>query len=46
MIQLTDSIKFNKKEGPSEDASISLRREKKIIIGGRRRKGPGWKRRE
>jgi hypothetical protein len=29
MIKLTDHMKFNKKEGPREDASISLRRENK-----------------
>ena len=27
---------------PSEDASIALRRVKKIITGGRGREGPGW----
>jgi hypothetical protein len=31
MIQLTDIIKFNKKEGPSEGASIPLRSGNKII---------------
>jgi hypothetical protein len=31
----TDHIKFNKKEGPSEDALIPLRRRNKIIMGGR-----------
>ena len=41
MIQLTDSIKFKRKEGPSEDASISLRREKKIIIYGNGREETG-----
>jgi hypothetical protein len=35
MIQL----KLNKKEGPSVDASIPLRRENKIILGGRGREG-------
>ena len=30
----TDCKKFNKKEGPSEDASISLTRGNKIIMGG------------
>ena len=42
MIQL----KLNKKEGPSVDASIPLRRENKIILGGRGREGSGWKRGE
>jgi hypothetical protein len=32
MIELTDRMKFNKKEGPSEDASIPFRRGKKIIM--------------
>jgi len=35
---------FNKKEGPSMDASVLLRRGYKIIVGGRGREGPGWKR--
>jgi hypothetical protein len=46
MIQLTDYIKFNMNKDPGEDASITLRKEKKIITGGRGRKGPGWKRGE
>ena len=33
----TEPEKLNKKEGPSEDASIPLRRGNKIIMGGRRR---------
>jgi hypothetical protein len=33
-------------KGPSEDASILLRRGNKIIVGGRRMEGPGCKRRE
>jgi hypothetical protein len=37
-------MKFNKKEGPSKNASISLRRKNKIIMGGRRREGLGWER--
>lgn len=37
MIQHTDHMKFNKKEGTSVDASIPLRRGNKIITGGRRR---------
>jgi hypothetical protein len=41
MIQLTDCIKFYKKEGPSEDATIPLRRGKKIIMVGRWREGSG-----
>ena len=43
MIYLTDPKKLNEKEGPSEDASIPLRRENKIIMEGRRREGLGWK---
>ena len=35
-IESTD-YKCNKQKGPSEDASIPLRRGKKIIMGGRRR---------
>ena len=37
MMQLIDHMKLNKKEGQSVDASIPLRREKKIIRGGRGR---------
>jgi hypothetical protein len=37
MIQLTDHVKFNKKEGQSMDASKLLRRGNKIIMGGRGR---------
>ena len=39
-----DYKKFSKKEGPSNDASIPLRRGKTIITGGRGREGPGWER--
>jgi hypothetical protein len=43
VICLTDPEKLNKKEGPSEDASIILlRRGNKIIMGGKRRERPGW----
>jgi hypothetical protein len=41
MIQSTDHKELNKKKSPSEDASIPLRRGKKIIMGGREREGPG-----
>jgi hypothetical protein len=41
MIHPTDSKKLNKKKGLNEDASISLRRESKIVTGGRRRERPG-----
>jgi hypothetical protein len=34
-------MKFSKKKGPSEDASIPLRRGNKIIMGGREEE-PGW----
>ena len=33
MIQLTEQMKLNKKEGPSVDTSIPLRRGNKIITG-------------
>jgi hypothetical protein len=42
MIQLTDHMKPNKKEGPSEAASIPLRGGKRIIMGGRGRERPSW----
>jgi hypothetical protein len=42
-IQSTKLKKVNKQKGPSEDASIPLEREKKKIMGGRGREGPGWK---
>ena len=38
-------MKLNKKEDPSVDASIPLRRGNKIIIGARRGERPGWERR-
>jgi hypothetical protein len=44
MIQLTDIMKFNKKEGPSEDVSMAFKREKKIIMGGRGREESRWER--
>jgi hypothetical protein len=37
MIQLTGHMKLNKKEGPSVDASVLLRRGNKITTGGRGR---------
>jgi hypothetical protein len=37
MTQHIDTKIFNKKEGLSEDTAISLRRGKKIIMGGRGR---------
>jgi hypothetical protein len=43
-IQPADLKEFNKQKGPSEDISVPLRREKKIITGGRDQKGPGWER--
>jgi hypothetical protein len=36
-------MKLSKKEGPSKDASFSLRRKNKIITGGRGREVPWWK---
>ena len=41
MLNSTDQKKLNKKEGPSKDARISLRRENKIVIGGRWREETG-----
>jgi hypothetical protein len=41
MIQFTDHMKLNKKEGPSIDTSIPLRKGDKIITRGRGREGPG-----
>ena len=35
MIQLTDHMNFNKKEGPSEDTLIPLRRGNKTVPGDR-----------
>ena len=37
-------MKLNRKEGPSVDASISLRRGNKISAGGRGSEGPRQKR--
>jgi hypothetical protein len=34
--------KVNKPKGQSEDASIPLGRQRKVIIGGKGREGPGW----
>ena len=44
-IQSTELKKVNKQKGPSEDASITLGREKKTIKGGRGREGAGWEKR-
>jgi hypothetical protein len=44
MIQLTDHMKLNKKEGPSVDTSIPLRKDHKIIMGGRWKEAPWWER--
>jgi hypothetical protein len=46
MIQVTDHMKLNKKEGPSVDASIPVRKGNKIIMGEQRREGPGCERGE
>ena len=43
MNNLTELKKVDKPKGPSEDASISLGREKKTITGVRGREKPGWK---
>jgi hypothetical protein len=45
MIKLTNHMKLKKKEAPSVDTLVLLRRENKIITGGRRRKGP-WRKGE
>ena len=45
MIHLTDHTKF-KKNGPSEDSSIPLRKAKKIITSGRWRERPYWEKGE
>jgi hypothetical protein len=44
MLHSTDPKKINKKEGPSEDASILFRKGNKIIMGGRGREGLGCER--
>lgn len=41
MSQPTDLKKFNKKEGPSEDASTPLRSRNKIVMGNRGREAVG-----
>jgi hypothetical protein len=43
MIQLTDPNKFIRKEGTSEDPSVSLRKGNKIIMGDRVRMEHLWK---
>ena len=45
MLHSTDPKKLNKKEGPSADAWILLKRGNKIVIRGRWREGTGWERR-
>jgi hypothetical protein len=45
-IQPTNCKKFNKKTCPSEDDSIPLRRENKIVMGSKGRERPGWERGE
>jgi hypothetical protein len=44
MIEPIEFKKINKKEGPSENASIPLGRRNKIIMKGRGKKEPGWER--
>jgi hypothetical protein len=41
---LSTEPKVNKPKGPSENASIPLRRKKKAITVGRGREGSGWER--
>ena len=41
MIQPIDHKQYNKMEGPSEDASIPLRRGNKIIVAGRGKRNLG-----
>jgi hypothetical protein len=45
MTQLTDHRNHNKKEGPSVDPSIPLRKGNNIIMESRGREGSGWERR-
>jgi hypothetical protein len=42
-IQSIELKKVSKQKGPSEDASVPLKREKKEIAGSRGREGPVWK---
>ena len=43
MLHSTDPKELNNKEGPREDARLSLRRENKIVvIGGRWEERTGW----
>ena len=44
MLQVRDPKKLCNKEGQREDARVSLRRKKQIVIGGGWRKGTGWNR--
>jgi hypothetical protein len=44
MVYPTDPKKLDKKEGPSEDASIPLRRRNKITMGGRGKERTRWER--
>ena len=44
MIYSTNPKKLSKKKGPSMDASITPRRENRIIMGGRCREEPRWER--
>lgn len=41
-IQPTDPKKFSEQEGPSEDASVSLRGRSKVTMGGIGGEGPKW----
>jgi hypothetical protein len=41
MIKLTDHMMLKKKEDQGVDASVLHRRGSKIIMGGKRREGPG-----
>lgn len=43
-IQATELSKVNRQNGPSEDDSVLLGREKNTVIGGRGRKAPRWER--
>ena len=43
-IKSTELKKFNKPKDPSKDASILLFREKKAILGSRKKDVPGWER--
>jgi hypothetical protein len=46
MIELTDCMKFNMKDGLNEDASVPFRMGKRIVMESRGREGPGWEKKD